>query len=496
MATGLQSWLLGSRLYNRTLGHSIKLTRSSPSRLWSNPITSYPDPNGFEYLNKLSSNPPSETVHAIQNQIKEWLLLNNRWTKRIWTTELVSERLTHWLTFYYLICNDGQGVIGKALAAAINRHAHHLFRPRVITGHATHTLKTCRGMILATIYLPDFFKRLEPALKILEEVIGTEILPDGGHVSRNPEKHLEAMSILIQVRQNMIEAKIEVPPFLQQAIDRMAPILKFFIMGDNQLAQFNGGSTNNPDTIKQVFELSGSEAQTASSAPHMGFHRLSAQRTRLIFDVGRPPNQGHAGTFSFEMSVGKNPLVVNCGSSVWQGQLSSALKTTAAHSTVTVADTNSSDLRQDDFNLRRIQNLSVHRREIDGNILVEASHDGYLLKFGLVHERSLFLSNDGFDLRGEDALKAQTITFQPFHIRFHLYPTVRVTLVENRHSALLRLPTGRVWRLQISEGELQLDESIYGSNGITQRTHQLVIKGQHVKQTTLVKWRLARESEV
>ena len=38
---------------------------------------------------------------------------------------------------------------------------------------------------------------------------------------------------------------------------------------------------------------------------------------------------------------------------------------------------------------------------------LEASHDGYVRGFGLVHKRSLMLGNDGKELRGEDQLIAK-----------------------------------------------------------------------------------------
>ncbi|MFB0992677.1 MAG: heparinase II/III family protein, partial [Rhodospirillales bacterium] len=66
--------------------------------------------------------------------------------------------------------------------------------------------------------------------------------------------------------------------------------------------------------------LKASEAtgRAATNSPHSGFQRLTSRQVVLIMDVGAPPNNptptmGCAGTLSFELSIYKQRLVVNCG---------------------------------------------------------------------------------------------------------------------------------------------------------------------------------------
>ena len=161
---------------------------------------------------------------------------------------------------------------------------------------------------------------------------------------------------------------------------------------------------------------------------------------------------------------------------------------------LTVADVHSSDLiAGGGFGERRVANVSVRRREHERNVLVEASHDGYREMFGLTHRRSLYLQHDGLDLRGEDILDAEQPTGRPFDIRFHLHPEVSVSLLEGGRSALMRLQTGRGWRMRTSDGKLEQEESIYAGSGTPQNTSQLVIRGRHARRQTVIKWRLARE---
>ena len=68
----------------------------------------------------------------------------------------------------------------------------------------------------------------------------------------------------------------------------------------------------------------------------------------LIVDCGAPPPPGvdryaHAGTLSMELSVGRDRMIVNCGAlPAGRPEWRDATRATAAHSTLVIADTNSS----------------------------------------------------------------------------------------------------------------------------------------------------------
>ena len=83
------------------------------------------------------------------------------------------------------------------------------------------------------------------------------------------------------------------------------------------------------------------------------------------------------------------------------------------------------------------------------------SHDGYRSLYGIIHRRRLWLSADGGDLRGEDMFtgpegRPVTVPDRRFIVRFHLHPTVKATLAQSGQAVLMRLPSGRGWRLRAS----------------------------------------------
>ena len=456
----------------------------------------------FEWLIASSNTPPSVSDDESRNRLHSWLIRHARWDRQTWRPDNLGDRLTFGLTYFDKLCKGAPTDFQTFLALALTRQARHLFRLRKIDRSVVDHFKIWRGGIAAAIHLPDFQHRLQEAIAGLETAITKHVLPDGGHFSRNPHKHLEAMAELIHINIMLTDARINTPKFLQSAINNMAPMLRAYQHADRGLSLFNGSTEGDPVIINLVLKLSANRAKRASNAPHSGFHRIGAHRTAIILDAGDPVDlaplvPGHAGTLSFEMSIGPHRMIVNCGSvqnSSGNHKLREALRSTAAHSTLTVANIHSSDLLTGGgLGGRRAKNVEVRRYEKDRNILIEASHNGYQDNFGLIHKRSLYLARDGLDVRGEDILKSEARTDQTFDIRFHLHPEVRASLSAGGQVALIKLPTGRGWRFMASNCTMKLEESIYVGGNSMQRSQQIVISGQHTQNHTLTKWRLARE---
>ena len=84
--------------------------------------------------------------------------------------------------------------------------------------------------------------------------------------------------------------------------------------------------------------------------PQSGYHRLTCGSTLVIADIGpgapaAVSTHAHAGCLSFELSVAEERIIVNCGASLLKGvEWEQAMRATAAHSTVTVADTSSAHI--------------------------------------------------------------------------------------------------------------------------------------------------------
>src|SRR5665213_1447499 len=218
-----------------------------------------------------------------------------------------------------------------------------------------------------------------------------------------------------------------------------------------------------------------------------------------LLAVTQLEGEAHAGSLAFELSHGKERLIVNCGA--YDGDDASwrnAMRAAAAHSTLIVAETNSAEIGPDGHFATKPRNVTQSRNEQDGNQYVSCGHDGYERIFGLRHEREIYLSADGEDLRGEDRLTGAggaALKTGGFVIRFHLHPDVQASTTQEGNAVLLKLPSGTFFRLKAAGAVLNLAESVYLGDGRLRKTRQVVLESHVGSGGASVKWALKREAK-
>jgi uncharacterized heparinase superfamily protein len=424
--------------------------------------------------------------------VQRWIGTQGEWHPITWRPDVLGARVANWIGHSEFLTSGAETAFRDSLFRNLRRQIRHLQRVARFAAPGLPRIAVLRGLVFAALALENR-KALARWLKGLEAEIDSQVLGDGGYITRNPSHQLAVIRHLIDIRSALRDAQEEIPQGLQTAIDRMAPMLRFFRHGDGGLALFNGSREDEGWLIDVVLTRSEARGKPLDSAPHSGFERLTANRTVILMDVGAPPPQGvdeyaHAGALSFEMSVGKERLVVNCGAHY--GDRASwrfAQRTTAAHSTVTVDDVNSAEVLQGGGLGKSNAAISCDRKQADGDIWVDSAHDGYQKTFALTHSRRLYLAASGGDLRGEDTLTGEGS--HRFVVRFHLHPAVRASVVQEGNGVLLRLPGGAGWRFRASGGVIALQESVYLGGGYdVKRTEQIVVSSATQQGMGQVKW--------
>ncbi len=302
------------------------------------------------------------------------------------------------------------------------------------------------------------------------EVINQVILPDGGHVSRGPLQLLETLLTLIPIRNAMLENHQAVPQPLASAIERMVPMLRMLCHGDHELGHFQGSGMLRTQEIKLVLERDKVHGRPLLLAPHSGYCRLAHRSGLLLVDVGTPA-QCHS-PLALEFSDGLHRIFSNCGmplgaSPAWQ----QAAAGIAAHNTLEVdrftpgsrAAPHAEVITSPKGSLAKCKNV------LAGNI---------------THERNLFLSHDGRDLRGEDLLSSD----HSFTTRFHLHPAVKATSIRNGSKIVVMLPNRAAWQFSAKGGFMSLEESVFlGDAAGPRKSLQIVIRAAGA-----VKWSLRK----
>ncbi|MFO1162355.1 MAG: heparinase II/III family protein [Reyranellaceae bacterium] len=538
-------WLFGSRLYSMTLGYGSPSTffAVAPDNWPGDPPIGHrllagelqarghvgavapeaPDPpwqragepplwlealNGFGWLRDLRDSGDIAAASLAVRLVDDWTNQEWRWSPVTWRRDVLAERMVSWIRHYDWMAAAADPGFAARFVFSLARQRTHLKRAlrAGLVGHDA--VAALKALIFADLaFLRDgrsFERSLEQSLTRLAKFVKRYVLHDGIVAERAPHLQLTVLRHLVDVRTALASAERRAPAELVAAIDRLAPMLRFFRHGDGGLALFNGAWEGDRTLIDLVLARSGSSEPAPKSAVVSGFQRLAAGTSLVIADSGSPPGRGmdgiaHAGTLSFEMSAAHERLVVNCGTYPGAArEWRHFMRYTAAHSTAVVDDTNSSEITNHGSLEYRAGNVLVDRADSDGAQWLDMCHDGYRSLYGIVHRRRLWLSADGGDLRGEDSFagpegRPVTLPDRRFIIRFHLHPAVKATLAQSGQAVLMRLPSGRGWRLRASGAGMGLAESIYlGEIGRVRRTEQIVLVGQVPMEGITVKWALTR----
>ncbi|HLB79044.1 MAG TPA: heparinase II/III family protein, partial [Dongiaceae bacterium] len=333
-------------------------TIQNPAPLWA-PIGADPawlaELHGFAWLRDLRAVGGDGGRRAARDLVGSWIDDNARWRPLPWRPDLIGQRLAAWIAQYdFFGASADAGLRGRLLVSAA-RQACHLARvlPAGLTGGDL--IVAIKGLIYAGLALPRGEAWLARGLALLETELARQIRADGGHVERSPSAHLAVLRHLIDLRAALDAAGRPLPNGLPAAIDGLAAGLRLFQHGDGGLALFNDSNEEESWQIDMAlgradlpspkrssgFAQAGAHARLQPGAPQGGFQRLVANRAVVLVDGGAPAPPGfdshaHAGTLSFEMSVGRERLIVNCGARASGAEWRLAQRSTAAHSTLVV----------------------------------------------------------------------------------------------------------------------------------------------------------------
>jgi uncharacterized heparinase superfamily protein len=322
------------------------------------------------------------------------------------------------------------------------------------------------------------------AYERLETAIGEQILPDGGHVSRNPATLLKLLLDLVPLRSAIIAAREPLPQRLNAGLERMLPMLRFFSHGDDGLAVIQGVADPSVREVRAVFGQDTTLGRPVSLAAYSGFSRMAHGGAVVITDFGS--DGACSGPLAFEFSDGPSRIVVNCGlpadgSKRWIYAASGP----AAHNTLSLdsypAERTQGPLAWLTRGLRKgkDEQRGVSETGSFGTLFRGAT----VLGGNLLFERDLYLAAAGDDFRGADRLirngaSDPALLGLHFVLRFHLHPSVKATLSQDGETVMLVLANRTAWRFAAKGCVIDLTDSVYLA-GLPQprRTQQIVLKG-------------------
>ena len=288
-------------------------------------------------------------------------------------------------------------------------------------------LVTLMALIYAGLCIADQQSVVDRYTRPFCKELDRQILPDGGHISRNPEALVELLLDLLPLRQCFVARDRAPPKELTDAIDRIMPMLRFFRIGDGTLARFNGCGPTPTDALATVLAYDDVEGSPVRSAVNSGYVRLDCGTMQLICDMGPAPaaslsSDAQAGFLSFEIASGNAPMIVNCGTpSLDHQEWLPFARSSAAQSTLIFEDSSSGEFSAGVDGKPSVigspligpANAQASLSDQGDNLRIKGSHDGYLSRYGVSHSRQLLIAQTGKLISSEDKLTVAQRAVEP-----------------------------------------------------------------------------------
>lgn len=461
--------------------------------------------HSFAWLRDLAAAATRERgAAAAERGLRSWLERHGGAVEgEAWRADRTGRRMLFWTAYApYLLSGNGSDLRADMLGG-IAQGARHLARVADRSAPGLPRVTAWSGLTAASLLVQGAPARLARSEKGLVRALAEALHEDGGLISRSPEEQLALVELLGQLRAVYASVAADAPEGVETALEHAPGALLAVTLGDGALGHWQGGGTASARRVAAAVEGTGAEHKALRLAHGWGYQRIEARGTLVVVDAAPPPplraaRHGCASTLAFEMSDGPHRLIVNCGGGRHAPEgLAAPLRTSAAHSTLVLADRNSTAVEEDGTLGKGVVEVELVRDADGGVQKLEASHDGYVRRSGLLHRRLIEVSADGLAVSGEDRLeprgKHKAGWRQVFAVRFHLAPGVEVTSTADGKGALLRVRGGHVWQFRCRGGSLLGEDSLWiDADGRPQQTQQLVISGETGPDGAAVTWSLRR----
>jgi uncharacterized heparinase superfamily protein len=323
-----------------------------------------------------------------------------------WNSYAIATRLEWWTLAALQLFTEWNRYpqFESAFYESYRRQANHLFHNIEWDLRGNHLVRDAVGLAWATrlsLYdtdrTRDGYQRL--AMRLADEQAGEQVLPDGGHFERSPMYHRHVMHDFGMLSQMSVDAAVR--DRLKSVVTRMEEFDAWLRHPDGGLVPFNDAALDEePPPLDTVPPQPTNAPRGGRYFADTGLAVWRGAKWAIFFDVGPlgpdyQPGHGHADNLTLECSYDCQRLFVDPGTHSYDRDERRAYdRSTAAHNTVCVDDTDSSEVWHIFRVGRRARPIDVQVTADETHFDASAAHDGYRHLGGVIHRRRVQLIND------------------------------------------------------------------------------------------------------
>ena len=469
--------------------------------IWQNDIKTkdYEKLNNFFWFFSLDLKSSKKTVQSL---IVNWINNNNRYNEKSWNFDLTSKRVISWLSNHQLTYEDGNKEYRIKFDHCIQKQANHLLSEIKNSNDFENKMIGCAAIILTGLAYQNNKNYLGNGLNLLKKIIKSSIDNQGFPNSRNIKQLSFYLKYFIVIREWFKESQNTVPEYIDETIYYLGLSYAFIWQNINHDILFNGNYISNNNEFDQYLKRFRYTFKNENKEV-AGYAILKNKKIILAMDIGPSPiitqsNDYQSGALSFEIISSGKKLISNSGYFAnKQNKLNKLSKSTALQSTLIIEDYSSCSFKSGKISGHVIdQGLKIINKNVifeDNYWKISASHDGYLKKFGSIHDREVEFYPEQTKFVGTDKIirknKDKNVKFD---IRFHLDPNSKVMKTLDNKSILIELED-EGWKFSCDKFDINIDNGLYfGNKNSYKENHNIFISGITHETEQIIRWEITK----
>ena len=469
--------------------------------IWQNDIKTkdYEKLNNFFWFFSLDLKSSKKTVQSL---IVNWINNNNKYNNKSWNFDLTSKRVISWLSNHQLTYEDGNKEYRIKFDHCIQKQANHLLSEIKNSNDFENKMIGCAAIILTGLAYQNNKNYLGNGLNFLKKIIKSSIDNQGFPNSRNIKQLSFYLKYFIVIREWFKESQNTVPEYIDETIYYLGLSYAFIWQNINHDILFNGNYISNNNEFDQYLKRFRYTFKNENKEV-AGYAILKNKKIILAMDIGPSPiitqsNDYQSGALSFEIISSGKKLISNSGYFAnKQNKLNKLSKSTALQSTLIIEDYSSCSFKSGEISGHVIdQGLKIINKNVifeDNYWKISASHDGYLKKFGSIHDREVEFYPEQTKFVGTDKIirknKDKNVKFD---IRFHLDPNSKVMKTLDNKSILIELED-EGWKFSCDKFDINIDNGLYfGNKNSYKENHNIFISGITLETEQIIRWEITK----
>ena len=423
--------------------------------------------NSFFWLFSLDLNSSKEDVQKI---ILNWIVKNNNYNNLSWEVDILSKRVIAWISSYKLTYEDSNENYKYKFDNLIKKQINHLINEIQSSKKIDNKMIGCAAIILGGLAYQDKNRFLNYGLNLLKKIIKSSFDKNGFPKSRNLRQLSFYLKYFILIREWFKESQNEIPEYLDEIIYHLGQAFTLINQKYGSNFLFNGGQISDNSNLENYIKRLGYNFKIENYEIG-GYIFLKNKKFHLAMDIGNSPDKKfskdyQSGALSFELISNGNKIVSNSGYfQNYKHQLNLISKSTACHSTVAIENSSSVQFQKNSNGETIIKNnLKIINKNINvkkNHWVINASHDGYLRRYGIIHDRKIEYYQELNKIIGTDKIinkkKDKQINFE---IRFHLDPITKLMKTQDKSSVFIDC-NNEAWKFYCDKYNITFETGLF-----------------------------------